>query len=89
MLDKNKTDYELGIKVHKELMNNGVETPLEISASLDTDSKKKVIEESVHNIMTSLGWIWMMIRFRILRKELPVCMWMKYFGGLIIIISLR
>ena len=47
MLDKNKTDYELGIKVHKELMNNGVETPLEISASLDTDSKKKVIEESV------------------------------------------
>lgn len=55
MLDKNKTDYELGIKVHKELMNNGVETPLEISASLDTDSKKKVIEESVHNIMTSLG----------------------------------
>ena len=47
MLDKNKTDYELGIKVHKELMNNGVETPLEISASLDTDSKKKVYNDLI------------------------------------------
>lgn len=55
MLDRGKTDYELGIKVHKELITNGVETPLEVSEALTSDDKKKVISESVNNIMTVLG----------------------------------
>lgn len=42
MLDRGKTDYELGIKVHKELITNGVETPLEISEALTSDDKKKL-----------------------------------------------
>lgn len=54
MIDKDKTSPELGEQVHKHLLELGIETPMTESEVTDED-KRKVIKNSVTDIMTVLG----------------------------------
>ena len=54
MIDKEKTSPELGEQVHKYLLELGIETPMTESEVTDED-KRKVIKNSVTDIMTVLG----------------------------------
>ena len=54
MIDKEKTSPELGEQVHKYLIELGIETPMTESEVTDED-KRKVIKNSVTDIMTVLG----------------------------------
>lgn len=54
MIDKYKTDPELGNRVHEVLVETGIETPM-AECDYDDDAKKNVILESVRNIMRVLN----------------------------------
>ena len=56
MLDKTKTDKELGIKVNKYLEEKGVQTPIHDEYLRQSDQEKiSRIEISFRHIMTNLG----------------------------------
>jgi GTP cyclohydrolase IA len=52
--NKNKTDPELGLRVHDHLVNMGVETPT-IENGLSRSDKINIIEAKFTDIMTALG----------------------------------
>ena len=52
--NKNKTDPELGLKVHEHLVKMGVETPM-VSNTLDRKDKINIIESHMTRIMETLG----------------------------------
>lgn len=54
MIDKCKTDPELGNRVHEVLVEAGIETPM-AEYDYDDNAKKNVILESVRNIMRVLN----------------------------------
>ena len=55
MLDKSKTDPALGERVHRRLLEEGVETPLSPDGIPTDTSPMEVIRESVKNIMRVMG----------------------------------
>jgi GTP cyclohydrolase I len=55
MLDKTKTNKELGLQVHKYLEEKGVETPIYIHNDLDALSKINMIESMFIEIMKTLN----------------------------------
>lgn len=54
-LNKSKTDAKLGLKVHKYLKEQGVETPGVGNDSVENDVKIEIIQDSVATIMKALG----------------------------------
>lgn len=54
-LDKTKTDPILGEKIHSELLNLGVETPLLEKNGMGYEERYKSIVSNVRNIMQTLG----------------------------------
>jgi GTP cyclohydrolase I len=52
--NKNKTDPELGLKVHEHLVKMGVETPM-VPNTLDRKDKIAIIESHMTRIMETLG----------------------------------
>lgn len=54
MLDKTKTNPELGQAVHEYLIGRGVETPMGNTIHSD-DTKRKIIIQSMENILSVLG----------------------------------
>jgi len=54
-LNKQKCDPELGAKVRKHLIDIGLETPMDWNHQLSTKEKITSIQQSVHDIMTTLG----------------------------------
>jgi GTP cyclohydrolase IA len=54
MLDKTKTDKNLGLKIHKFLLDTGVETPT-IDTSYNDEHKLNLIETKFSDIMHILG----------------------------------
>ena len=55
MLDKSKTDPALGERVHRRLLEAGVETPLSPDGIPTGTNPTEVIRESVKNIMRVMG----------------------------------
>ena len=53
-LDKNKTDKQLGLKVHEHLLKEGIETPM-AQNFIPTSSSYKEIANSIKTIMQVLG----------------------------------
>ena len=51
----NKCDKVLGNKIHKYLIERGVETPLTSLVQYTAEHKKNIIKESVQTIMSTLG----------------------------------
>lgn len=54
MIDKCKTDPELGNRVHEVLVEAGIETPM-AEYDYDDNAKKNIILEAVRNIMRALN----------------------------------
>ena len=54
MIDKRKTDPELGKQIHEVLVEAGIETPM-AEYDYDDDLKKNIILEAVRNIMRALN----------------------------------
>lgn len=54
MIDKDKTSPELGEQIHKHLLELGIETPM-LDSVVDDEDKRKVIKNSVTDIMKVLG----------------------------------
>ena len=52
--NKNKTDPELGLKIHEHLVQCGVETP-QVPNSLSRTNKIDIIEEKFRDILQTLG----------------------------------
>ncbi len=55
MLDKSKTNPELGKKVNDYLKEKGVHTPTEMHNNMDNKEKKEYIESLYNNIMEALN----------------------------------
>lgn len=55
MLNKSKTDKELGREVHEFLVQHGVETPMTTAVCNDANMKKDLIQTSFTHIMETLG----------------------------------
>lgn len=53
-LNKNKTDPELGLRIHEHLLKMGVETPT-VPNPLTRTEKIDIIERKIHDIMETLG----------------------------------
>ena len=54
-LNKNKTDPKLGRKIHKHLLELGVETPFSDGNKLTEETQIKFISDNVRSTMTVLG----------------------------------
>lgn len=54
-LDKNKTDYNLGLSIKAVLEDAGVETPMKVVEPSSSEDKFSSIKKSVQDIMSTLG----------------------------------
>jgi len=55
MLNKSKTDPELGKKVNDFLRNKGIDTPMKKGETLNSETQKELIEDKFREIMEIMG----------------------------------